>query len=183
MLALAAMTGLNAGGVAQAGLEPFIGEISTFGSNFCPQGWAKAEGQLLSISTETSALFSLIGTTYGGDGQTTFALPDLRGRIIIGVGQGPGLSTYAAGDSGGAEQVTLGVNEAAAHGHALTRDAAQPVSVRRTNKGGVAQARSITAGAQQSTQSVGGGQPHENRMPYLAVTTCIALQGIFPQRQ
>src|SRR3954465_13916452 len=98
---------------------PFIGQISLFGGNFAPRGWAFCKGQLLAISQNT-ALFSILGTTYGGNGQTTFALPDLRGRVPIHFGQGPGLSSYALGETGGAETTTLTVNELPAHTHAVS---------------------------------------------------------------
>ena len=130
--------------------DPFIGEIMQFGATFCPRGWARTDGRLLSIS-QNSALFSLLGTTYGGDGRYTFGLPDLRGRVAIGVGEGPGLSTYRVGQKGGNEQVTSPV-----------------VGVDRSSNPDAKAAR--------------GGMPTENRQPYLTVTTCIALQGIFPSR-
>src|SRR5688572_4385704 len=97
-------------------MEPFLGQIQAFGFNFAPRGWAQCQGQLLAISANT-ALFSLLGTTYGGNGQTTFALPDLRGRTMVGQGQGPGLSPYVIGEQGGTENVTLTVNNLAAHTH------------------------------------------------------------------
>ncbi|UAB77254.1 tail fiber protein [Erythrobacter sp. SCSIO 43205] len=140
---------LNMSAPAQA-REPFIGEIMQFGGNFCPRGWAKTEGQLLPIS-QYSALFSLLGTAYGGDGRTTFGLPDLRGRVAVGVGQGPGLSNYRWGEKGGREKVTsptVGVDGSASADTSATR----------------------------------GGMAEDTRQPYLAITTCIALQGIYPSR-
>lgn len=173
---------VGASAPAFASSEPFIGEIAAFGSDFCPTGWTPADGRLINISQNT-ALFSLLGTYFGGDGRANFALPDLRGRIVIGRGQGPGLSDYAIGQPGGSEAVTLTTNEMPSHAHSVADSAAPPsAQVRNTNKGGIALARSAAAGATESTQSVGGGQPHENLQPFLATTTCIAIQGIFPSR-
>src|SRR5687767_9318635 len=100
-------------------MEPFLGQIQAFGFNFAPRGWAQCQGQLLAINTNT-ALFSLLGTTYGGNGQTTFALPDFRGRTMVGQGQGPGLSAYTIGQVGGTESVTLTSNNLPAHTHIAT---------------------------------------------------------------
>lgn len=167
---------------AAAQTTPFIGQIRTFGADFCPDGWAPANGALLPIQNHV-ALFSLLSTRFGGDGQTNFALPDLRGRIVIGPGQGPGLSNYAIGDAGGSESVTLDLNHLPAHAHGFSgRAPAATETVRTTKKNEVALARSAAPGATESTQSVGGGQAHENRQPFLAVTTCIAMEGIFPAK-
>jgi microcystin-dependent protein len=171
--------------------EPFLGEIRVLGFQFTPRGWAGCDGQLLSIA-QNSALFSLLGTTYGGDGRTTFALPDLRGRTPIHQGQGQGLSPYSMGQNGGSESHTLTANEMPQHSHALAA----------TNAGGNQQspqgtfiatdAAGNTAGFSSSAPTVamhpasitatGGSQPHNNLQPYLTVNFCIALQGIFPSR-
>ncbi|MBK6929642.1 MAG: phage tail protein [Saprospirales bacterium] len=166
------------------GAEPFIGEIMLFAGNFEPRGWAFCDGRLLSIAQNT-ALFSILGTTYGGDGQTTFALPDLRGRVAVGPGQGPGLSRYDLGEAGGQESVSLSAAQMPAHNHAYS-DAKQQSS------GG---AVSVLTGSSQTkihqttgsstsavTQNAGGSQPHENRQPYLGMNYAIAVQGIFPPR-
>jgi microcystin-dependent protein len=170
-------------------MDPFIGQITTFGFNFAPRGWAFCEGQLMPISQNT-ALFSLLGTIYGGDGRTTFALPDLRGRVIIGPGRGPGLSDYRLGTRGGAETVTLTTAEMPSHNHgfALGDAGASPAG---TNAliGKTTGADTIFNGTSGNAQlagsaisNTGGGQAHENRMPYLAMHNCIALVGIFPSR-
>jgi microcystin-dependent protein len=164
--------------------EPFLGEIRTFGYNFCPLGWAAAEGQLLSIAQNT-ALFSLLGTQFGGNGQTTFALPDLRGRVLLAPGQGPGLSNYVIGQQGGEETHTLTVSEMPAHTHVIPGiSAGQAVTVEEEKPGKkhAVTVQSTTQNGTQTTQSTGGGQPHNNLQPYLAMTTCIALVGIFPSR-
>jgi microcystin-dependent protein len=156
--------------------DPFIGEIRLVGFTYCPRGWANADGQLLPIA-QNQALFSLLGTTYGGDGVTTFSLPDLRGRAPIHLGQGPGLSTYQQGETGGAEQVTLTVNEMPPHTHSFTE---------LTNANGSEEGIVIRSGGGDqpvTTTSVGGGLPHENRSPYLTMRYCVALEGIFPSRE
>jgi microcystin-dependent protein len=179
---LFAAVGLMSASAAHA-QEPFIGEIRTFGYNFCPLGWAPAEGQLLAIAQNT-ALFSLLGTQFGGNGQTTFALPDLRGRVILGPGQGPGLSNYSIGQQGGEETHTLQVSEMPSHAHLLPGLSASPaVTVREANNDhNSVTVQSTTTSGTESTQNTGGSQPHNNLQPYLAMTTCIALQGIFPSR-
>jgi microcystin-dependent protein len=175
--------------------DAFLGEIRTFAGNFAPQGWAFCDGQLLSISQNT-ALFALLGTFYGGDGRTTFALPNLQGRLPLNAGNGAGLSAYTVGDSGGTESVTLAVNQMPAHRHTAqsgnstgTKNspdgavwaAAHSGRVRdtiyATNDPGTAQPMSPNA-----ISTVGGGQPHNNMPPYLVLTFIIALQGIFPAR-
>jgi microcystin-dependent protein len=167
--------------------EPFIGQIIMVGFTFAPRGWALCDGQILSIAQNT-ALFSLLGTTYGGDGRVTFALPDLRGRVPIHPGQGAGLSPYGLGESGGLEQVTLLATQMPAHNHPLI---ATNTEAGLTVPEGqlLAQSREVTygagAGVAMSPQAIGqagGNQPHENRQPYLAVNFVIALQGIFPSR-
>jgi microcystin-dependent protein len=169
--------------------EPFIGEIRAFGFTFAPRGWAFCNGQILPIAQNT-ALFALLGTTYGGNGQTTFALPNLQGRVPIHQGQGPGLSIYNLGQTGGAETVTLVSAELPTHTHSVKASSSAAASGIATNNflavarsniyapiGGTAQQMSVTAIA-----ATGGNQPHENRQPCLAVNYCIALQGIFPSR-
>jgi microcystin-dependent protein len=170
--------------------DPFVAEIRIFPFNFAPKGWAWCNGQLMPISQNT-ALFSLLGTTYGGDGKSTFALPDLEGRAPMHPGQGPGLSLHDLGESGGSETVTLLDSEIPAHIHTVrasnqTADIQQP-----TTNATVAKASSATPFAASgalammapaSLAPAGGGQPHNNMMPYLTVYFCIALQGVFPAR-
>jgi microcystin-dependent protein len=161
-----------------------------FGGNFAPQGWALCEGQLIPIA-ENDTLFTLIGTTYGGDGQTTFALPDLRGRIPIHMGQGPGLSNYVIGESGGVEAVALLGAQMPAHGHALAASlngaeltAGPNGSV--TADTGATPLYSASMVAQDMHASAiaaaGGGQPHDNMAPFLCVNFIISLFGIFPSQ-
>ncbi|KRC28727.1 phage tail protein [Acidovorax sp. Root219] len=166
--------------------DPFIGEIRMCGFNFAPRGWALCNGQILSIA-QNSALFSLLGTTYGGNGQTTFALPDLRGRRTIGMGTGAG-SNYVWGQVGGAETHELTLLELAPHNHTLMASSA---SGDQASPGGNALAASTvdspystsSNGTQATLVSSGGGSsPHENRPPFLVVNFAIALQGIFPSR-
>ena len=168
--------------------EPFIGEIRLFGFNFAPRGWAMCNGQLLAISQNT-ALFSLLGTNYGGDGVRTFALPDLRSRVAIHEGQGSGLSPYTIGEAGGAETVTLTVGQMPSHAHYLKVSGAAATST--TPSGNVlARATANVYGANSDGSKMhagtipvtGGSQPHTNVQPFLAVNFCIALQGIFPSR-
>jgi microcystin-dependent protein len=171
-------------------MDPFIGQIMMFAGNFAPQGWAFCDGQLLSIAQNT-ALFSILGTTYGGNGQTTFGLPDLRGRVPIHPGQGPGLSNYSLGQQAGAETVTLSINEIPGHAHAFspgcstdTPNSNSPASCVPAPPDGI-QAFSTEANASMrpgNSSSVGGSQPHSNLQPYNCVSFIIALQGIFPSR-
>ncbi|NNF56787.1 MAG: phage tail protein [Rhodothermaceae bacterium] len=152
-----------------------------FAGNFAPRGWAFCDGQLLAISQYT-ALFSILGTTYGGDGRTTFGLPDLRGRVPIGPGTGPGLSNRPLGARGGAEQVTLSVTQLASHAHITQKSSDEPAGAGTGNYPlqRVLDDDLVVPGA--TTDTTGGGQPHENMPPFLAVYYCIALQGIFPSR-
>lgn len=169
--------------------SPFIGEIRMFGGNFAPAGWAFCDGQLLPIA-ENDTLFALIGTTYGGDGESTFGLPDLRGRIPIHVGTSSGGVTYALAGQGGVEQVTLTVQQIPAHSHALLATANPASAVAPAGRVlGTAAAATITpygtdnpAGqlAPQAVSPDGGGQPHENLQPYLCVSFIISLFGVFP---
>lgn len=168
--------------------EPFIGTIKYFGFNFAPRGWAQCDGQLLAISSN-NALFALLGTTYGGDGRTTFALPDMRGRLPVHFGQGPGLSNRPIGQRGGAEQVTLTANQAG-HSHALRGTTGEgnqtvPTGHALAQDGTDNTYRNETptvAMAADSLLPTGGGQAHENRSPFLTVNCNIALFGIFPSR-
>jgi microcystin-dependent protein len=168
--------------------QPFIGEIRMFAGNFAPVGWAFCDGQLIAIS-ENDALFTLIGTTYGGDGQETFALPNLQSRIPIHQGQGPGLTSRPLGEMAGVESVTLTTQQMTAHSHPM---------VASSNVGGSAnpQGQVLAAGtnvqffraiapnvnmAANVVTAAGGSQPHENLMPYLGINYIISLFGIFPQ--
>jgi microcystin-dependent protein len=169
-------------------VEPFVGEIRLFGFNFAPLGWAFCDGRLLPIS-QNSALFSLLGTTYGGDGRSTFALPDLRGRVPVSMGTGPGLSPYEIGELGGAENVTLTTNAVPAHNHNIQASdgpasEAKPGGgfLARTNASAYAPTTDGTTLSANAISTSGGGQPHTNLQPYLVVNFCIALQGIFPSR-
>jgi microcystin-dependent protein len=173
--------------------EPFIGEIKMFGGNFAPQGYAFCNGQLLSIAQNT-ALFSLLGTTYGGDGVSTFGLPDLRGRVPVSQGQGPGLSVYQLGQSGGEENHTLVIGELAAHAHTVTVSpgcsAEDPTTGAPTGAVPAAlptnaytsPATAAMAPASGTANPAGSSLPHNNLQPYLAINFIIALQGIYPSR-
>jgi len=169
--------------------EPLLGQIKLIAFNFPPKGWAFCDGQLMAIN-QNQALFSLLGTTYGGDGRQTFALPDLRGRIPVGMGQGPGLQNYTLGQRGGEEFHTLTVAELPAHSHPVYADGAPGSSALPT---GALPARNGSATpdygsppnatlAPASLGSAGGGQPHENRKPTLTLHYIIALQGVFPSQ-
>jgi microcystin-dependent protein len=165
--------------------QPFIGEIKLVGFNFAPVGYAMCAGQLMAISQNT-ALFSLLGTTYGGDGITTFALPDLRGRAAFHMGTLAGGGSYALGQVGGAEQVTLTGAQLPSHTHAMLAQAggasASAASGAVPASGGP-NLYAVTAGAGMSaTGSAGGNQPHDNMAPFLTMNFVIALVGIFPSR-
>jgi len=169
---------------------PFVGEIRMFGCNFAPRNYAVCAGQLIPIAQNT-ALFSLLGTTFGGNGTTIFALPNLQGRVPIGFGPGagPGLSQRELGEVGGSESVTLLQTEMPAHSHVVS---AQNSRADRANASGATLAASADAvyasGSPAATMSpqevglVGSGQPHNNLQPLLAINFCIALHGIFPAR-
>lgn len=166
--------------------QPYVGEIRMFGGNFAPVGWMFCEGQLLPIS-ENETLFQLIGTTYGGDGQETFALPDLRGRLPVHMGSGAG-ATYTIGETGGVEEVTLTVQQIPSHTHpmlASTRTGTQASGANAivASGSGISLFRPATpasAMAADIVQPVGGSQPHMNLHPYLCVSYIISLFGIFP---
>jgi microcystin-dependent protein len=171
--------------------DPFVAEIRIYPFNFAPKGWAFCNGQLLPLSQNT-ALFSLLGTTYGGDGKSTFALPDLQGRAPMHPGQGPGLSLHDLGETGGSETVTLLESEMPSHPHAL-RASADPANAQIPNSqltlarsaGGSAynpNAGGVTAMAGIALATAGGSLPHNNMQPYLTLNFCIALQGVFPPR-
>ncbi len=169
--------------------QPFVGEVQIFAGNYAPTGWAMCNGQLLPISQNT-ALFSLLGTYYGGNGTSTFALPDLRGRVPIQPGQGPGLSDRNIGEVGGTESITLTAAQIPSHTHAIGASAANGSA---DSPAGRVLARATGAipqyGATPNVDlaatavgSTGGGQPHNNLQPYLTLNYIIALQGIYPSR-
>lgn len=167
--------------------QPYVGEIRMFAGNFAPAGWMFCEGQLLPIS-ENETLFQLIGTTYGGDGQETFAIPDMRGRLPVHMGTGPGLSPYILAETGGVEEVTLTLNQTPIHSHAFlaSTDASNTLNAQNSVIGTPLTATPFfiaNANAPLSPQSilpVGGSQPHTNFQPYLCVDFIISLFGIFP---
>jgi len=169
--------------------EPFVGEIRMFAGNFAPRGWAFCDGQLLAVS-QNDALFSLLGTIYGGDGRTTFGLPDTRGRIPIHAGHGPGLSERRLGSKGGAEKVTLTVNQLPSHTHPLqgssepaTTPNPQDEVLGETITDRVYRADSADVNmANSSITNTGGSRSHTNLMPFLCVHFIIALVGIYPSR-
>ena len=188
-------------------MDPFLAEIVIFAGNFAPRGWAYCDGQLMSINAN-SALFSLLGTTYGGDGRTTFALPDLRGRTPVGPRHGPGLSSYTLGERGGVETVTLTVQQMPSHSHiasvtpgnaflpvngtAGSEDSADPVNHILANYGtdaytsegatGHYGAPAPVTGTAVTVFNNGGSQWHTNIQPFLAINYIIATQGVFPSR-
>jgi len=168
--------------------DPFVAEIRIFPFNFAPKGWAWCDGQLLPLSQNT-ALFSLLGTTYGGDGKSNFALPDLEGRVPMHPGQGPGLSLHDLGETGGSETVTLLESEIPMHSHSWSGTLDDNDSTLAENHllGGLsviyAPGNSPTvAMSPQALAPAGGDQPHNNMQPYLTYYFCIALQGVFPPR-
>lgn len=170
--------------------DPFVAEIRIFPFNFAPRGWAWCDGQLLPLSQNT-ALFSLLGTTYGGNGKSNFALPDLQGRAPMHPGQGPGLSLHDLGETGGSETVTLLESEIPAHAHALRAnntlaEAATPAgnSIARLtfNAYQTNVSANLVSMAPEALAPAGGDQPHNNLQPYLTFYFCIALQGVFPPR-
>lgn len=172
--------------------DPFVAEIRIFPFNFPPRGWAFCDGQLLPLSQNT-ALFSLLGTTYGGNGKSNFALPDMQGNAPMHQGQGPGLSLHDLGEIGGSETVTLMLSEIPSHGHALmasNEDGAQGTltsgTTLSTSVGGKLYQTTTNSNLVQMNPNAlapaGGDQSHNNMMPYLTLSFCIALQGVFPPR-
>lgn len=168
--------------------SPYVGEIRMFGGNFAPAGWAFCDGSILPIS-EYETLFNLIGTTYGGDGQSTFALPDLRGRVPVHMGQGAGLSSYTIAQQGGVESVTLTTNQIPSHSHPIVAedDGPSTTSTDPTNHlyghPNTATIYSLHTGGLQTmltAQSSGGSQPHENHQPFLCINFILSLFGIYP---
>jgi microcystin-dependent protein len=170
--------------------NPYVGEIRMFGGTFAPAGWAMCQGQLMAIS-QNDTLFTLIGTTYGGDGQTTFGIPDLQGRAAVHMGQGPGISqAYQIGEKGGVETVTLNVNQIPIHNHNVTvsQDLANAPSPANQV---YAQSTQISMYTQDQASKffnpselnpIGGSQPHENMQPYLVITFILSLFGVFPSQ-
>ncbi|HKK74357.1 MAG TPA: tail fiber protein [Saprospiraceae bacterium] len=169
--------------------EPFVGEIRMFAGNFAPRGWAFCDGQLLAVS-QNDALFSLLGTIYGGDGRTTFGLPDMRGRVPVHAGSGPGLSPRRLGAKGGAEKETLTVNQLPSHGHPAR--AANENADNRAPQGALpAIAQGDLYASRQGTPlnfageaitAVGGSRSHTNVQPFLCIHFIMALVGIYPSR-
>lgn len=173
-------------------MNPFVGEIRIFPINFAPSGWARCEGQILPISQNT-ALFSLLGTMYGGDGKSTFALPNLQGRVPIGMGQGQGLSLRDQGETGGEEFVSLIVTEIPAHNHAVQHGIGSDKTESPNNaawtttnlrRSGVAygDTTNFTSMSANAVNVTGGSLPHNNMQPYLVLGYYIALQGVYPPR-
>lgn len=172
-------------------MNPYVGEIRIFGFNFAPLDWAECNGQLMPIN-QNQALFSLLGTTYGGNGQTTFALPNLQGMVPIHWGQGPGLSPYYLGETGGADTVSLLSSELPTHTHGALGHTGRGSSAVATpadgyalsiSQGGDAYgAGSTVAMSPSQLAPAGSGQPHNNMMPTLGLMFCIALTGVFPPR-
>lgn len=167
--------------------DPYVGEIRLFAGNFAPQGWAFCDGQLLAIASN-DALFSLLGTTYGGDGRTTFALPDLRGRVPLHMGAGPGRSPRTLGAKGGQESVTLTAAQLPVHSHPLrgTADADNTSppgrSLAEAGEDIYARGDADTPLSPQAIQNAGDSQPHTNMQPFLGIYYIIALVGIYPSR-
>lgn len=164
--------------------EPFIGEVALFANNFAPRGWMPCSGQLLAISTN-QALFSILGTTYGGNGVTNFALPNLNGRAAVGAGWGPGLSYYGPGQQGGEQSVTLNSQQIPTHVHQTRGSSANATTG--TPVGTLPAAGNVALYTSQATDNVttphaGGSQPHDNTQPSLGLLYCIATVGIFPSR-
>lgn len=169
--------------------DPFLGEIRLFGFNFAPVGWAMCQGQQLPIS-QNAALFSLLGVSYGGNGTTTFALPDLRARVPLSMGQGPGLSDYVIGQTGGSENVALVATQLPAHSHSVNASSTAAAADRPAGAVlGRASVNIYSSGPDGATvmnggmiANTGGSQPHPNLQPFLTLNFCIALQGVYPSR-
>lgn len=195
IIGMFALGGLFAGKAAASAntsmirtIEPFMGQIALFPYNFAPRGWAFCHGQLLPISQNT-ALFSLLGTLYGGDGRTNFGLPDLRGRVPVGAGQGPGLSNYYLGQSFGSESVTLTSGQMPNHTHSI-QVSSEPATtntpvngIPAQNRDGISNYATGSANSQMAAgaiSSAGGSQPVNNMQPGVTLHYCIALTGIYP---
>lgn len=170
--------------------DPFVAEIRIFPFTFAPKGWAFCNGQLLPLSQNT-ALFSLLGTTYGGDGKSNFALPDMQGNAPMHPGQGPGLSLHDLGETGGSQFVTLLQSEIPAHAHIVsvsTQDGTEPAPAGQKFAKGIgvgyyaAPSNPVVQMNPQTLAVAGASLPHNNMMPYLTLNFCIALQGVFPPR-
>ncbi len=169
--------------------EPFVGEIRMFAGNFAPRGWAFCDGQLLAVS-QNDALFSLLGTIYGGDGRTTFGLPDMRGRTPIHAGSGPGLSPRNLGAKGGAERVTVTTQQLPSHTHQLQADSdaaneqivSGNVLANTSTRIYLSDEVGDTAMATQAISNVGGSRDHANIQPFLCINFIISLVGIYPSR-
>jgi microcystin-dependent protein len=171
-------------------MDPLLAQITLTATNFAPKGWATCDGQIINVNSNT-ALFALLGTTFGGNGQVTFALPDLRGRVAIGSGNGPGLTARALGAKGGSETVTLTLNQMPAHNHQVYPNfAAVPGQVNPANNfpanlGAPNAVYGSSADGNMGAAIVanaGGNQPHENMQPWLCLNYIIATQGVFPSR-
>ena len=171
-------------------MDPFVAEIRIFPFNFAPKGWAFCDGQILPLSQNT-ALFSLLGTTYGGDGKSNFALPNMQGNAPMHPGQGPGLSLHDLGETGGSDTVSLLESEIPSHSHALRADvldiadtnvASANASFALSSGGTLYQAASNVSLSGNALAPAGGDQPHNNMQPYLTLNFCIALQGVYPPR-
>ncbi len=171
-------------------MDPFVAEVRIFAGNFAPKGWATCDGQILPISQNT-ALFSLLGTTYGGDGKSTFALPNMRGRVAVHPGQGPGLSYRDLGETGGSEAVILNNSELPAHNHNVmtvndvgdTNQAANNGIARSSGAAVYSPAgQPMVAMSELSLSENGRSMPHNNMQPYLTLNYIIAMQGVFPPR-
>ena len=168
--------------------NPYVGEIRLFAGNFAPAGWMFCDGSILTIADNTT-LFQLIGTTYGGDGQQTFALPDLRSRVPIHMGQGVGLSNYVLGKNGGSETVALTVSQIPAHAHPLHANSNHGTAATPTNNvwAGSADFSQYAVGSNGNmfpgaVGLAGGSQPHDNMLPYLSINFIISLFGIYPSQ-
>lgn len=169
--------------------DPFVAEIRIFTFNFAPKGWSFCNGQLLPISQNT-ALFSLLGTYYGGDGKSTFGLPNLQGNVPIGTGQGPGLSDRFIGETGGTPSVTLLQSEMPSHNHNAQVGVGNPAEASNpsnqvlsvTNRAVYDNVTSASTMSPQSLSLAGSSHPHNNMQPYLGLNYCIALQGVYPPR-
>jgi microcystin-dependent protein len=190
--AVAAALAVPSSAQAQSPQDCFLGEVRMFAGNFAPQGWALAQGQIMAIAQNT-ALFSILGTTYGGNGQTTFALPDFRGRVPLGPGQGPGLTNRDLGEMGGDEAVVQTVSELAPHNHLARANSKPATHIRPQGRiwakvdpvavvNAYSEAPSDSDMAPDAISPTGGGQPQQNMPPYLGINFIVCLEGTFPSR-